>query len=328
MFRNFVKVFAVLVLLPVLVLAQDGKLRGKVTDKESGEPLIGANILVEGTSHGASTDVNGEYVILSVPAGNYTVKASYVGYAATTINNVRVNSNITTTQDFTLSSTSVQTKEVVITAERPLIQRNTTNTVRMTTQEDIKNLPLRGLASILSLNAGVVRQDGNLYVRGGRLGEVAFFVDGASATNPFFAGDNREAVSIIQEAIEDVQLQTGGYTAEFGGANSGIARTTTRTGGSTYKFSVDYLTDDFAKPGKTFLGTSAFGYRNVVATASGPIVAGATFFVAAQSNYLRDRNRMFLEPFSFKGLTTDEFYASGNKADTIGTFAETFDKTN
>ena len=163
-------------IVPVLLLAQDGKVRGKITDKESGEPLIGANVIIEGTSLGASTDVEGEYIILSVPPGVYAIKGSYIGYAAMTISNIRVSSNITTTQDFQLSSTAIQTQAVEVVADRPLIQRNTTNTVRLATQDDIKNIPFRGLQNILALNAGVVQQDGNLYIRGGRNGEVAFLL--------------------------------------------------------------------------------------------------------------------------------------------------------
>ena len=102
MFRKLLTTFISLFLLPVLLLAQDGKLRGKVTDKESGEPLIGANVLVEGSTLGASTDINGEYTILSVPSGTYSLKASYIGYSPVTIANVRVNSTLTTTQDFGL----------------------------------------------------------------------------------------------------------------------------------------------------------------------------------------------------------------------------------
>ncbi len=128
---------SILCLLTVVATAQDGKLRGRVTDKQTSEALIGANVLIEGTTFGAATDLNGEYIILSVPPGLYTVKISYVGYASLSVTNVRVSSNLTTTEDFQLSSSAVQVQAVEVIAERPLIQRNTTNTVRMATQENI-----------------------------------------------------------------------------------------------------------------------------------------------------------------------------------------------
>jgi outer membrane receptor protein involved in Fe transport len=297
--------------MPVLLFAQDGKLRGKVTDNESGEPLIGANVLIEGTQLGASTDVNGEYVILSVPAGEYTVRATYIGYSAMTVSNVRVNSNITTTQEFTLSSTAVQAQEVVIVGDRPMIQRNTTSTVRVNTQENLESLPVRGLQNIVSLEAGVTNKEGTLHVRGGRAGEVAYAIDGANVTNPMF---NSQNVDVIQEAIEEVQVQAGGFTAEHGGAASGIIRTTTRTGGTKYQMTVDFQTDDFAKPGEKFLGTTSRGYRNAVATIGGPLGSDKIrFFVAGQHNYLRNDQSMFLSPFKFDSLRQDNLgnYAAG-----------------
>jgi outer membrane receptor protein involved in Fe transport len=314
MFRKLLLAVAALLLLPVLLVAQDGKLRGKVTDKESGEALIGANVTVEGTNLGAATDVNGEYVILSVPPGVYTVKVTYIGYSPVTYSNVEVNASLTKTQNFAMSSSAVQVQGVEIVAERPLIQRNTTNTIRIQTQSDVQSLPFRAVSDIVSLSAGVVSQAGNMYVRGGRSGEVAYFVDGANVTDPTSMS---QTVSLIRDALQEVQLQSGGFTAEFGGANSGIVRSSMRTGGSQLRFSVDYLTDDFAKSGRSFLGTTSRGYKNAVGTVSGPIMTGVRFFLADQYNYTRNGQSIFLTPFDFETLTQDEFGAPRKLGDPL-----------
>jgi hypothetical protein len=310
MLRKLLAVFTALFLLPVLLLAQDGKLRGTVTDKESGEPLIGANVTIEGTSLGASSDLNGEYIILSVPPGTYTVKASYIGYSPYTISNIRISSNITMNQDFALSSTAIQVEAVEVVAQRPLIQRNTTNTVRVSTQEEIRYIPYRGIQNIVALEAGVVQQNGVLYIRGSRSGNIAFFVDGANTTNPYF---NNENVSLIQEALEEVQLQTGGYTAELGGAGGGLLRSTMRSGGPTYKASLDISTDDFAGPGNKFLGTTSTGFRNIVGTVSGPVpmLSQIRFFLAGKSEFRRNDQFIWITPFKFENLVTDK--ANGTK---------------
>ncbi|MEK7819023.1 MAG: TonB-dependent receptor [Bacteroidota bacterium] len=305
--RNYTFVLSLLVAFPIFLYAQDGKLRGKVLDKETGESLLGASVALEGTTLGASTDVNGEYVILSVPPGDYTVKVNYIGYAQFTISGVRVNANMTTTRDISLSSSSVQMQDVVVVAERALIQRNTTNTVRVTTSDNIKNIPIRGIQNIIALEAGVVQQGGKLYVRGGRAGEVAYIVDGANATSPI---SNTQTVGIIQEAIEEFQLQAGGYTAEFGGANagSGIVRTTVKTGGSKYKLSADYQSDGMES------SANSFGNNNAVLTLGGPIGGGLSFFVAGQYNYTDNRQKIFLTPFEFKNFKQDGLgsgYAEG-----------------
>lgn len=304
MYRKLLLMLTMFFLLPVLLFAQQGKIRGVITDGETGDFLPGANVIIEGTSLGSSADQNGVYVILAVPPGLYTVRANFIGYQAKAISNIRVSSNQTTTQDFGLSQTAIQVEALQIVAERPLVQRNTTNTVRMTTQEDIENLPIRGVQNIVALNAGTVQQDGLLHVRGGRSGEVAYFVDGATATNPF---DNSENISVIQEAIEEIQMQAGGFTAEYGGSNSGVVNTTVRTGGSRLSATVDYRTDDFASGGGEFLGTTSQGYHNFVATVGGPLpgTSNMRFFIAGQYNYLRNRTRAFLEPFDFEGLVDD-----------------------
>ena len=296
MHRRLMFVLASLLLLPCFLFAQDGKVRGRVTAKESGEALIGANVVLDGTTLGAAADINGDFVILSVPPGVYTVRATYIGYQTVGIANVRVSANLTTTQDFQLPSSAIAVEAMEIIAERPLIQRNTTNTVRLTTAEDIENLPVRGVQNILALNAGTVLQDGELHVRGSRANEVAYYVDGATATNPY---SNEENITVIDEAIEELQLQSGGFTAELGGANSAVVRTTVKTGGSSFKATVNYLTDDFAKSGEEFLGTTSRGFRNAAVTLSGPLLGSKTrFFLAGQHNYFRNRTPIFIEPFN------------------------------
>lgn len=303
MYRRLMFVLASLLLLPCFLFAQDGKVRGRVTAKESGEPLIGANVVLDGTTLGAAADINGDFVILSVPPGVYTVRATYIGYQTVAIGNVRISANLTTTQDFELPSSAIAVEAMEIVAERPLIQRNTTNTVRLTTAEDIQNLPIRGVQNILALNAGTVLQNGNLHVRGSRANEVAYYVDGATATNPY---SNRENITVIDEAIEELQLQSGGFTAELGGANSAVVRTTVKTGGSDFKATVNYLTDDFAKSGDEFLGTTSLGFRNAAVTLSGPVLdSKLRFFVAGQHTNFRNRTSTFIEPLNFTDLVDD-----------------------
>ena len=217
------RVITSLLVMTALIFAQGGrgKIRGVVTDQETGEVLVGANVTVEGTSLGASTDLNGVYVVLALPTGSYTVRVGYIGYREVALSNIRISENQTTTQDFQLAPSAIEVDALQIVADRPLIQRNTTNTVRITSQEDIENMPVRGLQNLIALEAGTVLQDGELHIRGGRTGEVAYFIDGVSAINPMF---NSENVTVIQEALEEVQMQAGGYNAEFGCGNSGIVR--------------------------------------------------------------------------------------------------------
>jgi len=282
-----------LLLLPALALGA-GKITGKVVDKESNEELVGANVTIEGTTYGAATDVNGQYTILNVPAGVYTLRATFVGYSPVTISNVRVNNDLTTQVNFSLSSEAVALQGVEIVAERPLVNKSATNAVRITTSEDIANLPVRGINNVIALSPGVVLQDNTVFVRGGRQDEVGFYLEGVSITNPMVGG---RAVTLVQDAVEEIQVQAGGYNAEFGGANSGIIQQQLKTGTADWKASLNYTTDNlgFKSRSKIFdsekvLGSYLYGYNEATATLSGPIV-DERFKFFGLFNYLFNRDQ-------------------------------------
>ncbi|MDP3580587.1 MAG: carboxypeptidase-like regulatory domain-containing protein, partial [Ignavibacteria bacterium] len=161
--RKIFYLLLLLAILPVLLTAGTrGKIKGKVVDLQTGEALIGANVYVVGTQSGANTDANGEYQIQNLEAGVYTLKAAYVGYQTITLSGVRVNADLTSYVNFELPSEDIQVGTVEIVAQKPLVQRDNTNAVRITTQEDIASLPSRGVQGIIGLTAGVVfSQDRN-----------------------------------------------------------------------------------------------------------------------------------------------------------------------
>jgi outer membrane receptor for ferrienterochelin and colicin len=286
-----------LLLLPGLLLAQgtSGRIKGVVTDKESKEPLIGATVSIPGTSYGAATDIQGNFVILNVPAGTYTLAASYVGYQTTSVSNIIVNGGLTTERNFALASSDVELQPVEIVAERPLVNKNATNAVRITTREDIDALAVRGVNNIIALSPGVVLQDNAVFIRGGRQDEVGYYLEGVPITNSFSGG---RAVTLVQDAIEEIQVQAGGYNAEFGGANSGIVQSQLKSGTSALKATVQYATDNLGFKGKgsvyngeKTLGSYQFGYNELTATLSGPVSGDRLkFFGLFNYNYQRDQN--------------------------------------
>jgi len=100
-----------LLLLPGIMYAQSGKIPWNSCGLKNKEPLIGASIIVEGTSYGSSSDVDGTFIVINMPVGTYHIKASYIGYHSVTMSNVRVNSQITTDVAFELSSEDVKFKQ-------------------------------------------------------------------------------------------------------------------------------------------------------------------------------------------------------------------------
>ncbi len=283
-----------LLLVPALLIGgTKGKIRGKVTDRQSGEALIGANVIVVGTSAGAASDLNGEYVIVNVDPGTYQLKASFVGYQPITLSNIRVNADLTTEANFQLAAEGVTLQVVEITAERPLVNKNATNAVRITTGDDITNIPVRGLNNVIALSAGVVLQDNAVFIRGGRQDEVGFYLEGVPITNPMVGG---RAVTIVQDALEEIQVQAGGYNAEFGGANSGIIQQQLRSGTTAWKGSLQYTTDNIGFnskangfDGKRRLGSYWYGYNELTSTLSGPVGSDKIrLFGLFNYNYQRD----------------------------------------
>jgi outer membrane receptor protein involved in Fe transport len=279
-------VLLLFLLIPGVIFAQSGKIRGTVVDQKTKEPLVGANIVVEGTNMGAATDVDGLYMIINVPVGTYTIKASYVGYRTFTISNIRISGQLTTEVNLDLSSEDVQVQTVEIVAERPLINKNATGAVRLTTAEDIQNIPVRGVGNIVALAPGVVLQNNNIYIRGGRQDQVGYIIEGVQSRDPLFGGNT---ATIIDNAIEEIQVHTGGFNAEFGNANAGIIITALKTGGDKLKVTGEIITDAWHSAGEKALGTYGYGYSEYTVTVGGPIpeVENLKFFVAGNNNFNR-----------------------------------------
>ncbi len=146
--------------------AQTGKLAGRVVDF-NGEPLIGATVLVVGTSQGAAADINGDYAVIRLSPGTYSVRFSSVGFQTKVVEGVLITSNNTTTLDIGLAEEVFEGQEVIVTAERPIIDVSLTSSMQTLTRDDIDILPVQQLSEIVNLQAGVV--DGHF--RGGRGGD-------------------------------------------------------------------------------------------------------------------------------------------------------------
>ena len=286
---KFASVFRVLTALGVLLAlslapaeaSTGGKIAGVIKDAATGDGLPHANIVVVDTKLGATADEKGRFFILNVPAGTYTLKATYIGYADYTVEDVRVSADLTTNIAVELTSSDIQVEEVVIRAERPIIDKTATNAVRIVDAEDLEILPLRGVSSVIALQTGVVEDEGTLHIRGSRGDEIGYYVEGASVRNVVTGGS---AVGLIDEALEEIQLQAGGFNAEYGGANAGIILQELRTGGSDWDFEILSESDNFTDDYEQRFGTYSYGYFNQVMTAGGPVAGSQKIraFLAGQ----------------------------------------------
>ncbi|NUQ81928.1 MAG: TonB-dependent receptor [Bacteroidetes bacterium] len=251
------------------VFAQTGKIAGKITDQQSGEELIGASVLVVGTSLGAATDFEGNYNILNVPPGVYTLRVSYVGYSSKTISNVRVSIGLTARIDVQLSAEVLALEgEILITAERPLVQKDLTASTAIVSGDQISALPVTELAQVVSLQAGNV----NGHFRGGRTGEVAYMIDGVPVTDKF---DGSAVVDVNKNIVSELQVISGAFNAEYGQAMSAVINVATKDGTNKYEGSAtvyygDYITgNDDIFPKEDYF--NPFNIQNYEGTFSGPV---------------------------------------------------------
>jgi outer membrane receptor protein involved in Fe transport len=248
-----------------------GKIVGKVTDAQSGEPIGFVNILVVGTQRGASTDADGKYTIIAVPTGAVTVRASILGYQTVEIRDAEVGADATLTLNIRMTSSAVEMKEQVITAQKLVNNMVTTGTQTVDTKT-ISEIPnVKTVEDVLRLQTGVVKQGNNLFLRGGRSNEVQYLVDGIP-TNSILgnsgslttAGANEElqkvyagvqsgtigggatGLAVSANAIQSVSVQTSGFDADYGNAQSGVINIVTKSGADHYSASAQFRTDRIA----------------------------------------------------------------------------------
>ncbi len=300
--------FAVIFSAGLIAQNLTGKLSGTVSS--DGEPLVGANVVLEGTSSGAASDVNGAYYIFDVQPGTYTLRVNYIGYKAQIVSNVRVTIGLTTIQDFEMEVAAVEGETVEVTAEKPLIEITATNVARSIDAEAIENFAVRSVTAMVASQAGVVKMHDGLHLRGSRQEEIGYTLEGASMTG---AGANRVVSNAIPEALEAIAVQTGGFDASVGKANAGMIQQSLKTGSSKYSASV--LMENMAA-GDPWAAT---GDKDMTFTFQGPIGDKVRFFGALRQtstdNY-KNQSRWFT-PFTI---------ADGNPiADKVGGLTESGD---
>lgn len=234
-----------------MVWAQNvGRIAGVVTDAATGDPLPGVNVTVVGTPLGAATDIEGQYYILNVPPGRYAVRASMIGYQPVVVEDVVVHADRTTQVNFSLSEAAFEIGEIVVQAVRPDVERDKTATSHIVRFDEVQAVPgMRNISDVLALAADVI--DGHF--RGGRQGEEYYTLQGMGIVNPL---DNSSAFMPIMSAVEEVEVITSGFSAQYGNAQSGVVRISMKEGGRS-RWSTR-LETRMRAPGRKHFGPSVF----------------------------------------------------------------------
>lgn len=247
-FRFISSAVTLFLLCALVAYAGNGKIAGTVKDAANKNPIPGANVTLQGTTLGASADVEGRYFILNVPPGTYDVVASTVGFARSVVRGIVVNSDKTTSVDFELREAAVGLEEVVIAAEAPLVDKSRTATKTTLSRDEVNNLPVATVFDVINTAASSY----NGFVRGGRFVETKTLIDGVDVSDSYSAIDadargienvnvtylgvvrqydkNNVSAGLSMSAIEEASLNTGAVGAEYTSATAGLINLTLKEG--------------------------------------------------------------------------------------------------
>ncbi len=301
--------------------AVTGKITGQITDVETKEALIGVTVSVMGTNLGAITDLDGNYIILNVPVGDYVLSISAVGYATLEVSNVHVSADLATYQNHELSSRATDLGTTIsVRAEAPLVIKDKTTTVDIVQRDELLAMPVRGFEQVVGIQNSVVRMNSNvdsrqrsfrestaqapeINLRGGRPSEVAYYVDGFSQQDPL---TGISSANISNNAIKEISVTSGAFSAEYGHVASGIVNVTTNSGGEEYHGSAEVLTDNAFKE----LGYDSFDQNWYTADFSGPIpgTEKGFFFFSGERRWLSDRSPSAVTKDVYENFGIDKVY--------------------
>ena len=262
-----------------------GTISGQIVDERSGEPIIGAQVMISELGLGGSTDFEGEYYIQNVPVGVHKVQVWMIGYAKLTISDVGVVMDQTTPLNVSLEEEIIAGQEVTVVAERPLVEKDVTVKKMVRTAEEIQNLPARDLTEMLTLQSGVIQVKSaeygipgfedrgieQIHVRGGRSGEIGYTIDGMYIENPIYGGIGK-GTRLNTHAVQDLITQTGVFSAEYGDAMSQIVNIITAIGTEKYAATFEYKGSNLGPLGQE--QDKLRDYNEIAGSVSGPIVPG------------------------------------------------------
>ena len=219
-----------------------GSINGRITDSKAGAGLPGVNIMIKGTYYGTASDLEGRYRLIDIPPGSYDLEVSIIGYKIILRTGVLIRSDSTVIIDFKMEETVLSFGEdVVVMGKKPLFDVDETSSIARVRREDIETKVVSSVEDILSEQIGVTTQDNEIHIRGGRIDESIFVVDGFSVKDPLsgYSGN----LFVNADAIEELEIITGGYNAEYGQAMSGVVNIKLKEGRDHYEGSIKYSSD-------------------------------------------------------------------------------------
>jgi len=292
-----------------------GKLMGQVKD-DKGKPVPYASVIIKGEEYqsGIQTDKNGNYFIINIPPGTYTVSCQRGGFAPSQVNGVKISVDETKKLNIELISAAIAIGGITVSEEKEsMIKPGVSGTVQSINTEQIQDMATQNVADIMALQTGVSVVGGEIFVRGGRSNEVQYSVDGMSVSDPV---DGGSALTLDTDAIADMKTITGGLTAEYGNAQSGVVNIVTKSGSSDYhgklEASSDHLLGDDIDNSNSDVVKFALGGPVLSSFTSEALRKKFTFFFNAAANWYDGRVKDYYKSDPVKELKylTQPYFSS------------------
>ena len=295
--------------------AATGQIKGVIKDKETGDPLIGATVLVDGTGFGANTNLEGKYIINRVEPGIYKLIIRQIGYKTVEVTNVVVKSDLTVEINQKLIETVEALEEkIVVEAVIDIIDKFETSNLKTITKETIETQPVQTVDELLQQVAGVVTNSaGEIFIRGGRAFEVSYIVDGVPINDEIGGlGQSGAQLSLVSGSIQEFTIIKDGFDPEYGDALSGIVNIRTQTGSKDVtRANIQYITDDF---GNAALNEYSRNSDYVRFRISGPDpILRSKILPALGLNFLEDKELTY---FFYAEVKKDDGFYQYDKFDT------------
>ncbi len=240
--------------------AQTGKIGGTVVDQNN-DPLPGVNVIVEGSTIGAVTDVDGVFSVLNVRPGIHSLRATFIGFTPVTVEGIRVAIELTTEVNITMQEEALGLGEVVVVAEQPVIQRDIAASQRNIDSEEIQSGKYQTVAQVLTSQVAfndISTVEDRPEIRGSFFDESLYLVDGVNYNDPL---TNQPHYRANLDAVQEIKVQTGGFSAEYGDVRSGVINVVTREGGAQYSGSIN---TQYSAPGYKHFGPGPFDFTSPI----------------------------------------------------------------
>ena len=161
-----------------------GTLTGTVKDKNTGELLFGAGIKLVGTYKGQTSDLDGRFVISGIKAGDYNIKVQYIGYSTTLLTGIRIEAGGIKNIEVNMLPAVENLQEVTVVGRQTQVNLELAASEISVSREQIEGMNSRDVQEVVALQAGVVKTQDGIQIRGARVYETEYIVDGISAQDP------------------------------------------------------------------------------------------------------------------------------------------------